>query len=190
MASNSFTAYLDPLLQDAEELDIAHGRLRTGARGRQYGIGALNRAAVVMALSAWEAYVEELAKECVETIRPAHPHPSVWQSLNASVRSQVGRFNTPNPENIRMLFSDAIGVPDVTQYWTWQGTTPSKASQRLRTALGQRHKIAHGVHPRPVVHNQYSSLLPAFFRRLGRATDSGVRAYLIAQLGVINPWPP
>lgn len=188
-ASSAYTTFLEPLLSDAEELDAAHRRLRTGGAGRQWGIGALNRGAVIMCLSAWEAYVEELAKEVLEAFRPLNPAGTSWQSLNASVRSQIGRFNTPSAENVRMLLSDAIGLPDVTQFWQWRNTTPQQARERLQEAIRLRHEIAHGVNPRPTIHNSYSSRLPGLFRRLGRTTDVGVRAYLVVTLGVANPWP-
>jgi hypothetical protein len=48
--------------------------------------------------------------------------------------------------------------------------------------LNLRHRIAHGAHPRPVVHNHYTSQLPDFFRRLGRRTDAAVRHRLVRAL--------
>jgi len=188
MASKAYAEYLEPLLGDAEELDKAHRRLRTGAVGRQWGIGALNRSAVVMCLSAWEAYVEELAKETIALIRPAGHGISTWQSLNMNVRAQIGRFNTPNAQNVRLLFSDCIGLPNVTAQWQWHRNPPDRAQARLEEAIGFRHQIAHGINPRPTIHNKYSSELPGFFRRLGRSTDAAVRGYLVDTLGVANPW--
>ena len=52
-----------------------------------------------------------------------------------------------------------------------------------------RYEIAHGVSPRPVVYNQYSTELPDFFRRLARVTDRAVRDHLAGVLGLENPWP-
>jgi hypothetical protein len=51
MASNAFTQHLEILLHDAEELEAAHRQLRTGLPGRQWGLGALNRAVVVIPLN-------------------------------------------------------------------------------------------------------------------------------------------
>lgn len=190
MPSNAYDGHLIPLLGDAVELDAAHERLRTGAAGRQYGLAALNRATVVMCVSAWEAFVEELVREALEAIRPPAPPLGVWPALNASARSAIGRFNTPNTEQVRILISDAIGLQDVQHSWTWRNCTPAQARSRLQRAMEYRHEIAHGVNPRPVIHNPYSSRLPDFFRRLGRATDAAVRAHLVDTLGVPNPWPP
>jgi len=189
MPSNAYQLYLLPLLGDATEIEQAHQNLRTGQAGRQWGLGALNRAAVVMSLSAWEAYVEELIKESVAAFKPANPANTLWQSINADARSQIGRFNTPNVENVRKLIADTLGLQDVTLNWHWHNTTVQQARDRLTEAITHRHQIAHGVNPRPTIHNQYASRLPAFFTNLGLRTDRAVRDYLVNTIGVPNPWP-
>ena len=190
MPSNAYAAHLEPLLDDAQELLNAHAALRTGARGRQYGLAALNRATVVMCVSAWEAFIEELVREALEAIRPSAPPLGTWPALNASARGAIGRFNTPNTDQVRLLLSDSIGLPDIQNQWSWRNCSPAQARPRLQQAMDYRHEIAHGVNPRPVIHNQYSSRLPELFRSLGRCTDAAVRNYLVNTLGIANPWPP
>ena len=75
MPSNALSMHLDQLLRDATELDTIHTQLRTGLPGRQYGLASLNRAAVVISVSAWESYVEELMRESLQALRP-RPLPS------------------------------------------------------------------------------------------------------------------
>ncbi len=96
MPSNAFRSHLIQLLADADHLDDAHGQLPIGFPGRQARQAALNRAVVVICLSAWEAYIEELVRECLTVLRPPAPPLGLWPALNASVRGQLGRFNTPN----------------------------------------------------------------------------------------------
>jgi hypothetical protein len=55
MSSRAYQEHLVVLLSDPEELIEAHTRLRTGNPGRQWGLGAMNRAVAVSAASAWEA---------------------------------------------------------------------------------------------------------------------------------------
>lgn len=188
LASIAYREFLT-LLDDAAELEDAHRELRTGQPGRQWRLGSLNRAAVVMCLSAWEAYIEEIVKESIDLIRPAAPHQTLWQSLNADARAQVGRFNNPNVENVRRLIADTLGLQDVSANWAWQNTTARQARDRLAEAIAIRHQVAHGVNPRPTVHNNYASRLPGFFRRLGLSTDREIRSYLVNTLHVPNPWP-
>lgn len=189
MPSNAFQQHLLQLLADAEELQGAHAELRTGNPGRQYGLASLNRAAVLMCVSAWESYIEELVRESLELLRPAVPPLGLWPALNAAVRSQIGRFNTPNADQVRLLISDAIGLPDIHLAWNWRNSTPAQAVQKLSVAMDLRHRLAHGVNPRPIVHNAYSSQLPDFFRRLARCTDAAVRNHIVTVLGISNPWP-
>jgi hypothetical protein len=106
------------------------------------------------------------------------------------VRGQLGRFNNPNTENIRLLISDALGLPDIQTNWAWQNCTSRQAVQRLADAIALRHQIAHGVNPRPVVATNYSNQLPIFFRRLGLCTDRAVRLHFANVLGIANLWPP
>jgi hypothetical protein len=115
---------------------------------------------VLMCVSAWESYVEELERESLTAMRPAGPPLGVWPALNASARSQLGRFHTPSTDQVRLLFSDAIGLSDVHHSWSWLNCTPDQAADRLSDVLGLRHRIAHGVHPRPVVRNSYAGQLP------------------------------
>lgn len=189
MPSNAFTNYLGPLLEDAQELLEAHRRLRTGARGRVWGLGGLNRSVAVMTASAWEAYVEQVVLEAIEALRPANPAPlGSWPALNAAARGQVGRFNTPNAQNVAKLLRETLGLGDVTLGWSWVNCPPQRSRDKLDDALGLRHRIAHGVRPRPTVHNTHARWLPGFYRKLARCTDQEVRDYLVNTLGVAAPW--
>ena len=190
MPSRAFTDHFEPLLRDAYDLLAAHAALRAGARGRQFGLAALNRAVVVVCVSAWEAYIEEVVREALEALRPAGPPMGAWPALNATARGAIGRFSTPNTDQVRVLISDALGLQDVQASWSWSGCTPAQARAGLQQAMEHRHEIAHGVNPRPAIDSHYSRPLPAFFRRLSECTDGAVRAYLVGTLGVAHPWPP
>jgi hypothetical protein len=184
------TEHLDELLADADDLNDTRQRLRTGGGAQQSSLAALNRAVVVGCVSAWEAYIEALVREALTALRPVAPPLGVWPALNAAVRGQLGRFHTPSADNVRILLSDTLGLPDVQLSWVWSGCPSARAIQRLAVAMDLRHQIAHGVNPRPYVGNEYSRQLPNFFRRLGRCTDAAVRNHLVATLGIANPWPP
>jgi hypothetical protein len=187
MPSAAFNNYLTVLLADPEEVLAAHEKLRTKKPGRQWGLGALNRATLVLCVSAWEAYVEEVIKESVEAMKPPAPPVGPWAALKASVLSDIGRFNTPNAQNVRQLVRDSLGLDNVTDAWAWRNCTPVQARTRLDEMLGYRHKIAHGVNPRPNIRNKYGSSLPDFVRSLGSQTDAAIMAHL-GTLGVTVVW--
>lgn len=190
MPSIAFRDHLLPLLADARHLNETRQRLPPGTTDRPGCLLALNRGVVVVCISAWEAYVEALVRESLEALRPPAPPLGLWPALNATVRGQFGRFNTPSTDNVRLLISDALGLANVHHAWTWPRTTSSQAVALLAAAMDLRHQIAHGVNPRPIVHNGYATQLPVLFRRLGRCTDAAVRSHLVATLGIANPWPP
>jgi hypothetical protein len=190
LASNALTTHLAQLLRDADELDDAHSLLSVVVPPPQHKLGAINRAVVVLSVSAWETYVEELANEAVLAMRPAAGPLGPWPVHYASVQGQARRFHTPNPNNVKALLSDALGLADVSSAWSWPPYTQIQNVQALWKALDLRHKIAHGINPRPIVAHHYSSQLPDFFRQLGHTTDNAVRHHLVNVLGVANTWPP
>ncbi len=191
MPSQAYLIHLEQLLLDADELSKAHKSLSSGAAGRQFGLASLNRAIVVMSISAWESYVEELVREAIQALRPNVVIPgSAWPALNAHATQLLGRFNTPNPPHVEQLFRNCLGLPNVTSAWFWQNCSATQAAQRLTAAMTHRHEIAHGVNPRPIIHNHFSSRLPTFVRRLAHCTDVAVRSHLMGVLGLAAPWPP
>jgi hypothetical protein len=129
-------------LSGEQLISDAHTRLRTGSRGRQWGLGAINRAAVVLYVSAWEACVEELVRESIQIMRPTRG------------------FHTPNVENTVKLFSVCLAYPDITVNSSWRNCSRQKARQLLNDVLNERHRITHGVNPRLTIHNHYSGCLP------------------------------
>jgi hypothetical protein len=149
----------------------------------------LNRAAVVMSMSAWESYVEELMRESAQALRPAAPPFATWEVLNNHVNAQPRGFHTPNTENVVRLIANCTGLAGVNHSWAWQSCTPAQAAQRLNEAMRHRHEIAHGVNPRPPIQNYYSTDLPEFVRQLARRTDAAVRAHLVTAHGLAHPWP-
>jgi hypothetical protein len=188
LPSNAFSVHLEELLMEAKELANIHRRLRTGKRGRQRGLSSLNRAALVMSVSAWESYVEELMRESLQALRPPAPPLSAWPALSAYVLGLLGRFNTPNQVNVEQLIRNCLSLADVYLSWAWQNCTSAQAVQRLKEVMTSRHEIAHGVNPRPIIHNETSAQLPDFFLRLAHCTDDAVRNQLITVHGV-TPWP-
>lgn len=187
MPSLAYNLNLVLMLQDAEELDRAHRRLRTGNVGRQWGLGALNRAVIVASVSAWEAYIEAVILEILEHARPPGA-PGMWPSWSATVRGAIGRFNNPSPDNVVNLLRDCLGLQDIRPAWTWRNCTSAQAVARLQEAMRLRHEVAHGVNPRPTAHNSYVRRLPGFIRRLGACTDARIQQHATAELGVVLNW--
>jgi hypothetical protein len=184
MPSLAYSEHLQQVLADVNELIQAHDRLTTGHRGRQWGVESINRAIVVIAISSWEAYVEKVLEESLQLIKPPLPTITNWQTLYASSKSAIGRFNTPNAENVKRLFRDNLGISDITCEWYWKKCDSSKAIENLNEALLMRHRIAHGTNPRPKIRNDYASWLPKLINNLAMCTDRGIKNYLEKEMGL------
>ncbi|WP_420841819.1 HEPN domain-containing protein [Fimbriiglobus ruber] len=178
------------MLRDAEELNDAYTQLQGVPAMQHFATAALSRAVVVMCISAWETYIEELVRESLQAIHTPLPHPGLVQALNELLRADLDRFNTPSAGNVPSLLRQTIGLADIRRSWYWPGMTIGQAGSDFGQALNLRHRIAHGVHPRPFVHNHYTSQLPDFFRRLGRRTDAAVRNRLVNHHAIAAPWSP
>src|SRR5213595_3472808 len=135
MASNALTGHLAPLLVDADHLFDTAYDIPIGGLERARRVATLNRAVVGACISAWEAYIEELVRESLYVLRPSAPPLGLWPALNATVRGQLGRFNNPNTDNIRLLISDALGLQDIQLPWAWQNCTSAQAVQRLANIM-------------------------------------------------------
>ncbi len=96
MASNAFTAYLQPLLRDAVHLLLASHQLPTGIPGRPLRIAALNRAIVVTCASAWEAFIEDLVRESRSArLRPPIPPSGRMARIECHRARTVGQVQQP-----------------------------------------------------------------------------------------------
>ena len=190
VASNALGSHLVNLLQDPEDLLDVASQLPANYPGRQQHQEALNRSVIVTAVSAWEAFVEAIVRESIDLLCPPAPLLGPWPTHKAAILGQLGRFNTPDLENVRSLLSNALGLPNIPHFWAWQNVTTTQARDRLAEVMKLRHEVAHGVHPRPNVASFYASTVPDFFREMGRCTDRAVRHHLVNVLGIANPWPP
>jgi hypothetical protein len=188
MPSKALETFLEPVLVDAREIIAGHSKLSTGLRGRQWGLGGLNRSVVVMCAAAWESYVEEVVREAADALRPVSPPIGTWPALAASIRGNARRLNTPNSQNVRRLIAESFGLSDVTTAWSWRNCPPGSAAKYLDAFLNIRHQVAHGANPRPTVHNKYASWLPGFVERLASRTDRALVEFFAAALGTSLRW--
>lgn len=128
-----------------------HGGAEPGRRDREI---SLNRAIIVMTVAAWQAAIQDMVETAIVASQPPSGSPltNYFNLVAGQVRSEVGRFSTPNAENTRRLM-EAAGF-DPRPHWSWsqmggQGMgqiviTPNAACDRIAEWLRLRHDIAHG----------------------------------------------
>ena len=157
MPSRSLTEF-QALLQHVEHLIETPGKIRTG-RGRRFNQEAIHRAGTVMTIAAWQAYIEKVVIEAysaieatlkdVEEEEAPPPNWAINSFLVAKVQLKqvVGRFSTPNVQNVRGIFDNHFGV-DPTFDWYWRSGrrdwTASDMCGWTDDWVKIRHTIAHG----------------------------------------------
>lgn len=102
----------------------------------------LKRAGLIMALTAWETYVEDLIEEVVIGGK-AHTDAGLAERfMQARLQEELKRFHNPNFDKTKKLFVDYAGV-DVTKHWKWSNYDPASAKKKLDGLLGIRGDIVH-----------------------------------------------
>jgi hypothetical protein len=102
----------------------------------------LKRAGLVMALTAWETYVEDLVAEMVMGGNQHADAGHAERFMQDRLREELKRFHNPTSEKTRKIFLDYAGV-DVTKQWKWSNYDPASAKKKLGELLGIRGDIVH-----------------------------------------------
>ena len=104
-----------------------------------------------------------------------------WRDLVVSyVLRRTGALNTPNSDNIRMLFDDLLGISDITTSWGRKGMKAVNACDRLDDWIERRGDIAHGAEGAAVILADVQRY-EDFLRQTVTRTDSSVEL----ELGII-----
>lgn len=87
MASNARKSF-DSNVEDIRKLLQLHEQQGGGSQGRRYGLEVLNKSAIVLITSYWEAYCEDIAAEGLEHIVK---HAKDASSLPKELRKQIAK---------------------------------------------------------------------------------------------------
>jgi hypothetical protein len=136
-------------MRDPHNLIALHEHSTTG-QGRRHRETTLNRAAVVLCVAAWQAFVEDTARAILDDLAVPHGTPSYgpYKIVKALVSTSLGRFNTPNSRNSLALLND-LGF-DSQPAWSFSMTRPNRqyapatVGDEIDEWLAVRHAIAHG----------------------------------------------
>ena len=135
-ASKSFVVSI----QDAENLLKHFNKLNS--KPPPPDIEVLKRAGLIMAMTAWETYVEDLLREVSAVRLRALRNRDVANFVNAKLEEEIRRLHNPDYHKTIELFRDYAGV-DLAQYWMWNNCEPKAVKQRLGKYMGLRGDIVH-----------------------------------------------
>lgn len=102
----------------------------------------LKRAGLVMALTAWETYVEDRATEAVRARLKAVSGSPIGTFVNNKLTEELKRFHNPTSEKTKKLFLDYLQV-DVTTGWSWQHYDSAAAKKTLDELISRRGDAVH-----------------------------------------------
>nr|WP_279088392.1 HEPN domain-containing protein [Comamonas thiooxydans] len=106
----------------------------------------LKRAGLVMALTAWETYVEDRATEAVGARLKAVNGSPIGTFVNNKLTEELKRFHNPTSEKTKKLFVDYLQV-DVTAGWKWLHYDIVTAKKTLDELISRRGDAVHRSKP-------------------------------------------
>lgn len=106
----------------------------------------LKRAGLVMALTAWETYVEDRVREEVASRLRVVTGSYVGKFVAARLEDELTRFHNPTSDKTKKLFHDFLEV-DVVSGWEWANFDSAKAKKTLDELIAKRGDAVHRSKP-------------------------------------------
>ena len=171
--------------------------LRDTANRRELAISRSDKqiyyhAALATYVASWEAYVNKVVIGFFDsTSNPFDPKFHALHTIAKSTTERLlKRFNTPNAENTRNLFIQAIGYDPIAD-WQWPARSMSGLllRERLNETLKVRHSFAHGFSipsyswtcsPSGRIRLTSNAIrnVEDFFAHLVSVTDQGIQSHI------------
>ncbi|KJZ00772.1 HEPN domain-containing protein [Pseudoalteromonas ruthenica] len=140
---------------------------------------SLKKASLVMALTAWETYVEDVVKEKVTENFKILEGSQVHDFVNRQLDTRLKMFHNPDSKKTKQLFEEFFGF-DVTDHWQWNNTLPKQAREQLNKLIKKRGDAVHRsrtcIHQPSVIKRDELHKAIRFIKELVRVTDEVVEA--------------
>jgi len=137
--SKASDTFLQSIL-DAENLLDHFNRLNSHPPPPE--IEVLKRAGLIMAMTAWETYVEDRVLEAAAERLGALTDRSIVEFVQSKLDEEIKRLHNPTADKTVQLFREYAGV-DVTQCWSWNNTDSKAISDRLNQYVKLRGDVVH-----------------------------------------------
>lgn len=162
-------------ISDAEQLLECYDQLN-GCKSNTQPPEVLKRATLIMTLTAWETYVEDIAKELVDAKYGVVKGSQLGSIVENRLEEHLKYFNNPGSKKTKILFSEFFGI-DVTEAWVWCNyQTADEARSQLNTWLKKRGEAVHRAQidrtEAHIVKREELDKCIRFFRELVTATDT------------------
>ncbi len=140
--SNSKTSF-EKSIQDAELIVKYYDELNLISENKKSKeLEVLKRAGLIIALTAWETYVEDRIEESVQAILTTDPASQTAKFMESKLEEELKRFHNPNSDKTKKLFLDYLGI-DVCNHWAWNNFDVLKIKKTLDDLVSKRGEAAH-----------------------------------------------
>jgi len=106
----------------------------------------LKRAGLVIAVTAWETYVEDRLIEAVETRLKVLSGSPVGKFVSGKLAKKLTRLHNLTADKTKRLFIDLLDI-DVTAGWKWANSEPASSIKALDSLLSKRGDTVHRAKP-------------------------------------------
>ena len=171
-------ATFEQAIRDAEHLLEHFDKLNTKPPPPENEV--LKRAGLILAMTAWETFVEDSLVEVLEHRLQDCSDTAIADLVRAKLRQEISRLHNPTGEKVTEMLRHYAGV-DVSKHWKWNGVDADAAKKRLNEYLKLRGDVAHRAwvvregqtQQHPVKREDLERAI-RFLRRLVAATDSAL----------------
>jgi hypothetical protein len=139
MSSNANEVFSQSIL-DAENLLAHFNKLNTKPPPPETEV--LKRAGLIMAMTAWETYVEDRVTEAVTERLRGLADSSIAAFVQAKLADEIKRLHNPTSDKTIQLFRDYANV-DLTDKWTWNNYEAKAVRERLNQYMKLRGDVVH-----------------------------------------------
>jgi hypothetical protein len=127
-------------IRDAENLLDQFNKLNT--RPPPAHAEVLKRAGLIMAMTAWETYVEDRLEEAANARLAGLSSSSIGDLVRRKLNEEISRLHNPTAEKTKQLFSDYAGV-QLDKFWSWNQCDEERVRKKLNGYLKQRGDVVH-----------------------------------------------
>jgi hypothetical protein len=140
-------------IKDAEEL-LAHFDA-INVKPPPPNAEVLKRAGLVMALTAWETYVEDRLTEEMNKKLSVVAGSYVGNFVTKKLQQDLKIFHNPTSDKTKRIFQEYVDL-DITEGWAWANYDPEKVKLTLNSWISKRGDAVHRSKPlnngNPVAH--------------------------------------
>ncbi|MGY5540569.1 HEPN domain-containing protein [Vibrio brasiliensis] len=167
-------ANFENAISDADQLLECYDQLN-GCDSRSQPPEVLKRATLIMTLTAWETYVEDIAKELVDAKYGVVKGSQLGRIVENRLEEHLKYFHNPGSRKTKALFEEFFGI-DVTEAWIWNNfQTADEVRAQLNKWLKKRGEAVHraqtDITEAHIVKREELDKCIRFFRELVAATD-------------------